>query len=266
MHLTQWLILALCCLALFTVVTVSSGAFTKDDLIERFEARIFTDAAGKTLPYRLLQPKNYDHKRQYPLVLFLHGSGERGTDNAAQLSNGATQFATDKLMDKYPCFVVAPQCPTDKRWVEVDWSLDSHVMPVEPSEPMRLTLLLLKSLQQEFRIDKTRIYVTGLSMGGFGTWDIIARHPELFAAASPVCGGGDEATAPLIKNIPIWAFHGDQDTTVKTTRTQHMIAALRKVGAKPHYTELLGVGHDCWDYAYANSDFYEWMFAQRKKR
>jgi predicted peptidase len=254
------------CLLLLGGMTVTVEAESPNQLMQRFEAHVFTDAQGKTLPYRLLKPKNLDPTKSYPLVLFFHGAGERGTDNLAQIRNGAFFFATNSIMEKYPCFVVAPQCPTDKRWVEVNWDADAHVMPVAPSEPMRLTLLLLDALQHEYKVDARRLYVTGLSMGGFGTWDIIARRPALFAAAVPVCGGGDEATAEAIKKVPIWAFHGDQDGAVKTTRSRHMIEALRKVDAHPKYTELLNVGHNAWDFAYCSSDMYEWLFAQHKKR
>ncbi|MHB9132292.1 MAG: carboxylesterase family protein [Armatimonadota bacterium] len=265
MHISSMLLLVVCCLVLLAVTALPTEAQQKDERIKQFEARTFTDAGGKTLTYRLLKPNNYDAKKKYPLVLFLHGAGERGINNTAQMTHGVSMFAFDRMKAKYPCFVLAPQCPGDKRWVEVDWNLDAHVMPVEPSEPMRLTLLLLDAIRQEFNIDKSRLYVTGLSMGGFGAWDIIARRPDLFAAAAPVCGGADEATAPKIKRIAIWAFHGDQDTVVKTIRSQHMIDALRKAGGKPQYTELLNVGHGAWDFAYADSNLYEWMFKQKKR-
>ncbi|HEX2948951.1 MAG TPA: prolyl oligopeptidase family serine peptidase [Armatimonadota bacterium] len=265
-HIHRLLSLAIVALALVMVSTVPSLAQSANDLQQRFEARIFTDANGKTQPYRLLKPKNYDATKKYPLVLFMHGAGERGTDNQAQLRSSVTFFATDAIMDKYPCFVIAPQCPPDKRWVEVNWGDNAHIIPAEPSEPMRLTLLLLDTIQKEFNIDKQRLYVTGLSMGGFGTWDIIARHPNMFAAAIPVCGGGDEHTAAAIKKIPIWAFHGDQDNVVKTIRSRHMIEALQQAGGQPKYTEFLGVGHNAWTFAYCNTDVYTWLFAQHRKK
>lgn len=248
--------------ALVAGLMVSSNAQAAD-LTEGFEARIYRDEAGKTLPYRLLKPKDYDPARRYPLVLFLHGAGERGTDNAKQLTHGAREFATPERQAKYPCFVVAPQCPEGIKWVDVDWGADAHVQPVQPTEPTRLALALVASLQHEFSIDARRLYVTGLSMGGFGTWDIITRYPRQFAAAVPVCGGADESKAPLIARMPIWAFHGDQDTTVKTKRSRNMIAALRAAEGNPRYTEYPGVGHGCWGPAYATAALYEWLFAQK---
>ena len=199
---------------------------------DKFEARTFTDAAGGKLLYRLLQPKNYDAKTKlkYPLVLFLHGAGERGADNKAQLVHGMADFAANKMMTDYPCFVVAPQCPTGEKWVDVDWSATKHDMPDKPASPMRLTLQLLDALQKEFSIDAARLYITGLSMGGYGTWDGIQRHPELFAAAVPICGGGDPKLAKKIAAIPIWAFHGDQDEAVPVSGSRDMIAALKTAG------------------------------------
>lgn len=261
-HLLSFLLLGLLALLGMTMAT----AETPQEMQQRFEARTFTGADGKTQPYCLLKPKDYDATKQYPLVLFLHGVGESGTDNKAQLRNGVYFFASDTMMAQHPCFVVAPQCPGGKRWVEVDWSLPSHVIPAQPSDPMALTLQLLDALPKEFSIDARRIYVTGLSMGGFGAWDILVRRPKLFAAAIPVCGGGDEHTAATIKSIPIWAFHGDRDGTVMTSRSRNMVTALEKVGAHPRYSELMNVGHNAWDYAYNSTDIYEWLFAQRRKK
>lgn len=236
-----------------------TAAITSDTL-KKFEARVYQGAAGDTLPYRLLKPAAYDAGRAYPLVLFLHGAGEMGTDNRAQLSPGVFEFASEKIMKGYPCFVVAPQ--TNIRWVDVDWALDKHLAPAEPSKTLRMAVDLILKLEKEFNIDARRIYVTGLSMGGYGTWDLIARYPEMFAAAAPICGGGDETRAWRITEVPIWAFHGGQDTVVKTIRSRNMIAAVRKAGGDPKYTEYQGVGHDSWVKAYGDPELYKWMFAQ----
>lgn len=232
---------------------------------DRFEARTFVDAAGKKLNYRLLKPKGYDPNKSYPLVLFLHGAGERGSDNKVQLVHGMNEFAADEIMEKYPAFVIAPQCPEGKQWVDVPWSADSHLMPKEPAEPLKQSLDLIAALQKEFSIDKSRLYVTGLSMGGFGAWDAIQRRPELFAAAVPVCGGGDSTLAEVIKGVPVWAFHGAEDGAVKPLRSRDMIAALKKAGGSPKYTEYEKVGHNSWEKAYADAKMFEWLFAQHKK-
>lgn len=242
-----------------------SASLTAADHRDRYEARTFTDGAGKKLHYRLLRPKGYDPQKAYPLVLFLHGAGERGDDNQKQLIHGMNEFAADEIMEKYPAFVIAPQCPEGKQWVDVSWSADSHTMPKEPAEPLRLSLDLIASLQKEFSIDRGRIYVTGLSMGGFGAWDAIQRRPELFAAAVSVCGGGDTTLAEKIKDVPVWAFHGAEDGAVKPKRSRDMIAALKKAGGSPKYTEYEKVGHNSWEKAYGDAKMYEWLFAQGKK-
>jgi predicted peptidase len=231
-----------------------------------FESHVFKNPDGKMLPYRLMKPKDYSDaaSAKYPLVLFLHGAGERGTDNVKTLVHGMREFARDDAREKYPCFVVVPQCPDASRWVEVDWTLDAHDQLPDDSETVKLTLELLESLQKEFRIDQNRLYVTGLSMGGFGTWDLITRHPDKFAAAVPVCGGGDETVAAKAARIPIWTFHGDKDTVVKPSRSRNMVDSLQKSGAKLIYSEYAGVGHDSWNRAYAEPTLMNWLFAQRR--
>ena len=234
------------------------------DVRDRFEKREYADAEGAKLPYRLLKPNNYDSKQKYPLVVFLHGAGERGTDNVKQLVHGMADFASDKIMEKYPAFVLAPQSPDGQQWVDVPWSADEHKMPDKPAAPLRQTLELIAALQQEFAIDGGRIYVTGLSMGGFGAWDCIQRRPDLFAAAAPVCGGGDATMAAKMKQVPVWAFHGDADGAVKVRRSRDMIAALKAAGGSPKYTEYKGVGHDSWTATYRDPEFYSWLFAQQR--
>lgn len=231
---------------------------------ERFERRIFQlgDAA---LPYRLLRPRNYDPSKTYPLVVFLHGAGERGTDNEKQLVHGMSDFASDDVMQKYPSFVAAPQCPDEQQWVDTPWTADAHTMPQHPTEPMRLTLELIEALEHEFAIDGERVYLTGLSMGGFGVWDALQRQPRRFAAAVPICSGGDLALAGQIAHVPVWAFHGELDTTVKPKRSRDMIAALQQAGGQARYTEYPGVGHNSWTATYANREVYAWLFAQRRK-
>ncbi|MDB5385651.1 MAG: phospholipase/Carboxylesterase [Planctomycetaceae bacterium] len=233
---------------------------------EPYAARVFEDAQGKKLPYRIMQPEGYaaNGTTKYPLVLFLHGAGERGTDNVKQLVHGTGDFAKPENRKKYPCFLIAPQCPEGKRWVEVEWTLKSHKQLPEDSESAKLTLELISSLEKEFRIDPKRRYVTGLSMGGFGTWDLITRHPDLWAAAVPICAGADEATAPKVAKMPIWAFHGDKDTVVIPERSRNMIMAISKAGGKPFYTEYPGVGHNSWAAAYADPQMMEWLFAQKR--
>ena len=229
-----------------------------------YEARTFTGADGATLGYRLLTPQNYDAKQKYPLVLFLHGAGERGADNAAQLKHGAPLFAKPEVREKYPCFVVAPQCPPEQKWADIDWTSDTPTQPEKVSAPMALALGALEAVQKEFSIDADRLYVTGLSMGGYGTWDLVTRFPEKWAAAVPVCGGGDKAVAARAKGVPLWAFHGLEDPTVKPARSQEMIAALVAAGGTPLFSEYPYVKHDSWTVAYGEPELLPWLFAQKR--
>jgi poly(3-hydroxybutyrate) depolymerase len=429
MRLTTALLLALSPLSL---------AATLDD----FEPRQYKDADGYTLNYRLYKPKNYDPSKPYPLILFLHGAGERGNNNTAQVRD-ALHWAKDSVQTEHPAFVLAPQCPAtrnafqlygtakdfdpshntyaqaapgewktyrihlaalptgpkrflslinaapvrrpgarpatpatpattpaaarvalipatatvapscefrhvrvyeegggvtaprvdlrkldftrrqgngkltvsddgttvsldgdlrakapfaytvtpksilefefrataqglahaisldeddffDYRWANMDWAAKSGSAAKDPSTPTRLALAALEGLRKEFNLDPKRLYLTGLSMGGYGTWDVLARHPTLFAAAVPVCGGADESTAPAIKDLPIWCFHGGADKTVPPERSRNMIAALKAAGGNPKYTEYEGVGHNSWDKAYAEPDLPKWLFAQHR--
>jgi len=252
------------CFTLGLAAFMSSDCLSAADNRDRFEVRVFQDG-DYTLPFRLLRPKEYDAKKKYPLVIFLHGAGERGNDNVKQLRHGMNDFASDEVMAKYPAFVMAPQCPENEKWSDVDWSAMSSTLPEKPSRSLSATIKAADALQKEFSIDPARIYITGLSMGGYGTWDALSRWPKKFAAAAPVCGGGDPAYAQRIKDVPIWAFHGDEDKAVKVQRSREMVEALKAAGAAPKYTEYAGVGHDSWTRTYSDPALYEWLFAQRKK-
>lgn len=235
-------------------MTLTSSAA---DLASRFERKEFKSNDGSSLLYRFLKPTKIEAGRKYPLVLFLHGAGERGNDNTAQLVHGVKTFATDEFLEKYPCFVVAPQCPQEMKWSDIDWSTEKVVFPEKESPTAVLMMQCLDVMEKELPIDTDREYVTGLSMGGYGSWDAIVRHPKRFAAAVPVCGGCDLCKATIIAQIPVWTFHGDQDQAVKVERSREMIEALRAVGGKPKYTEYPGVGHDSWNNAYADQSMYE---------
>lgn len=234
------------------------------DPADVFEAREFRNSGGETLRYRLLKPLDAKPGEKYPLVLFFHGAGERGDDNKLQLFHGCRDLAADAMRRRHPAFVVVPQCPVEKRWVEVPWDAPSHRMPEQISDPLRLTLQLICCLEKELPIDPCRRYGVGLSMGGYGVWDILQRRPELLAAAAPVCAGGDPAYAACFAKTPVWAFHGDADATVMVNRSREMVAALRVAGGRPIYTEYEGVGHNSWTDTFANRTMWDWLFAQRK--
>ena len=227
-----------------------------------FEARVYRDASGGELQYRLLKPEPYDATRKYPLVVFLHGSGECGTDNLAQLKNGVREFlGSPEARAKYPCFYMVPQSPPNDSWGRAAFSGVTRPVLTDTS---RRVLEVIEGLQKEFSIDATRLYIGGLSMGGFGTWDLISRYPDLFAAAFPICGGGAPARAPLVKDLPLWVFQGGADPVVPPKMAQDMVEAIKKAGGTPKYTEYPGVGHNSWTSAFKEPLLLEWMFAQKR--
>ncbi len=198
----------------------------------------------------------------------LHGAGERGNDNYSQLKWGVPHFAEPKFRERYPAFVVAPQMQEEQVWSQLITSRDTTAftasMGEKPTKPMRLTIELLEQLQDKYSVDANRLYVTGISMGGFGAFDLIQRFPNKFAAAVPVCGGGDLTRAFMLKDMPIWAFHGTEDQVVDPGFSRSIIEAIRLAGGSPGYTEYPDEGHiGAWVQAYRNPHLYEWMFSKQ---
>lgn len=243
----------------------TATAATAADPTSVFEPREFVGSPGTPLKYRLLKPLGYESGKKYPLVLFLHGAGERGDDNAITLKHGAKDFASPENRSKYPAYVVVPQCPKDHKWSEVDWSKETSSLPEKASDALQSVKELVDDMVENAGVDRNRIYITGLSMGGYGTWDAIARYPDYFAAAAPICGGGDPKTVSLFKKLPIWCFHGAKDPVVKVGRSIEMVDALRAVGSNVRYTEYPEAQHDSWTETYSNPEFYTWLFAQRRE-
>lgn len=249
-----------------------------------YNERVYRNENGRTLPYRLMAPDGFHSveepnslasprsdlkSREFPLVLFLHGAGERGADNKKQLVHGAADFANEQRRKQHPCFVVFPQCPEGQRWVESDWSLPSGrgVFPDTPSEPMTLALELVDELVASLPVDKGRIYVTGLSMGGMGSWYAAASQPARFAAMLEVCGGGDPSWSKRYQGMPLWVFHGEADSVVPVSRAREMIRDLAESGHSPdlRYTEYPGVGHNSWTQTYKRDDVFDWLFSHQKR-
>ncbi|HUB62056.1 MAG TPA: prolyl oligopeptidase family serine peptidase [Puia sp.] len=220
---------------------------------------------GDTLSYRMLFP-DANRERKYPLVIFLHGSGERGSDNDAQLKWGVMNFATDRNMLEHPAIVIAPQCPEHQTWSSVtrDKSGTGMSLNAQPSTPMRLVIGLIHRLETTMPVDTNRIYITGLSMGGYGTYDALERYPDLFAAAVPVCGAGDTSRAASIAHIPMWIYLGAEDPAVNPLNGLAMLEALTHAGAHPGFTQYPEVGHFSWLGAYSDPLMIEWLFRQHK--
>ena len=197
-----------------------------------------------TMKYLIYLPKDYEQKESWPLMLFLHGSGERG-DNLDLVK----KHGPPKLIDagkQFPFIVVSPQCPNGQSW-----------------EPFKLTALL-DEITEKYKVDQDRIYLTGLSMGGFGTWALAAHTPNRFAAIVPICGGGDPSRAKRIAHIPTWVFHGGKDPTVPIENSKKMVEALKKAGGDPKFTIYPDAGHDSWTQAYNTPELYEWLLQQKR--
>ncbi|HEY2730280.1 MAG TPA: prolyl oligopeptidase family serine peptidase [Polyangia bacterium] len=249
----------LACSFVFAIAVAAGSARAQTgptDPYAGMEGRLFTGQAGFTLPYRLAKPPAYDAANKYPLVIFLHGSGESGTDNRLQVSKNigtntpGSIFTTAANQAKFPSFLIAPQCPSPA----VGWaSGNAH----------EAVLKLITAMQAEFSIDTNRLYLTGLSMGGIGTWSLIEEHPAMFAAAIPMSGIGDPTMAAKIVRIPIWDFHGAMDPSVNVSNSRNMIAALRAAGGNPFYTEYPNGQHDIWFMGYTTPELLPWMNVQR---
>ena len=197
------------------------------------------------MDYLLYLPKDYESQDKWPLMLFLHGAGERGDDLVKVKKHGPPKLISQGK--SFPCIVVSPQCNEGFWW-----------------EPTELTVLL-DAIEDQYKVDPERIYVTGLSMGGFGTWRLAAYRPERFAAIAPICGGGEPYWARTIKHLPTWAFHGAKDLVVPVERSEQMVKALQKEGGEPKFTVYPEADHDSWTETYEKPEFYEWMFQQRRE-
>lgn len=251
-------------LALTTNLLAQYQPSNVSELADKLEARN-TSTSKNSIPYQLFIPTEFEQTQSYPIILFLHGSGERGDDNLKQLSWGVEAFISEEVQSLQKAFVLAPQCPAGKRWVEVNWDSTAHDMPVQPSDALQSVWSELSMLQREFPIDGNRIYVIGLSMGGYGTWDLLQRYGNEIAAAVPICGGGDVKLIDKLVDVPIWAFHSEDDTIVPVQRSRDMFeAVVEQGGQKIRYTEFSTEGHNSWSAPFESMALYRWLFQQSR--
>ncbi len=226
---------------------------------------------GKSLPYQVMFPEGYSDKKMYPLLIFLHGAGERGNDNQKQLTHGK-QFLIDNFYSKYPAIVIAPQCPETDYWSNVERQQigDKMTFNFGKDEEPTTAMFVLKSLIQNWiesgKIDKTRVYVGGLSMGGMGTLELLWRMPNTFAAAFPVCGGCDQKKIPSFANkTAVWLFHGDVDGVVPVENSRMTYKKLKALNGDVKYTEYKGVNHNAWDSTFVEKQLAPWLFSHQKE-
>lgn len=226
---------------------------------------------GDTLPYRILLPKNFNPEKTYPLLLFLHGAGERGNDNEAQLTHGADLFLKTENREQFPAIIVFPQCSKEGYWSSVDVKREpdnyTWTYPTKKQKNSTLDLVegLICQLKKAYNIDKNRLYIAGLSMGGMGTFEMVWRNPKMFAAAMPICGGANPVIAKKLTHPEWWIFHGEKDAIVPVHLSKEMQKALLEVGATTKLTLYPAVNHDSWTNAFAEEDFLNWLFSKRRK-
>lgn len=227
----------------------------------------FTSRSGYQLNYRVLYPLNYDPSRQYPLLLFMHGAGERGSDNQTQLTHGGDLLASYETQTKYPAIVIFPQCPETAWWTlyqRPEKPGEKRVYPYNSrlTEQIAAVKELIDSYIDKGVVDTKRIYVSGLSMGAMATYDLVLRYPRFFAAAAPICGGANLKRLAEFKGKTAFSiYHGEVDGTVDVQFSRDAYKTLKDAGAEVRYKEYPGVDHNSWDNAFAEPDYLSWIFS-----
>lgn len=231
---------------------VQSAGLKDGPYAERITGQFEKGVSAEGLNYQLYGNPKWDGEKRWPLLIWLHGAGQSGADNEAQMGGATKAFSTPENQEARPCFILAPQCPSR----DIGWK----------NEVADHLVALVRDLADRLPIDETRIYLTGSSMGGSGSWTLAAAHPELFAAVVPLCGGGDPGKAESLMGTPIWVFHGDQDDQVPVDRSRTIVKAIQDAGgALIQYSELAGEGHLIAAGVYARPELHEWIFAQQRK-
>jgi len=229
--------------ALFTIYAEESEQVPSKQKSMSFETQVVKTVK---LDYLFYLPKDYgkDKDKKFPLILFLHGAGERGDDLEKVKVHGIPKIVEQR--DDFPFIAVSPQCP-EKSWWEID-----------------ALKALLDEIIDKYAVDPDRVYLTGLSMGGFGSWSLGIAYPDKFAAIVPICGGGDEEEVAILKDVPIWVFHGAKDGTVKLEQSEKMVNALKEAGGNVKFTVYPEANHDSWTETYDNPELYEWLLQQKR--
>lgn len=236
-----------------------------------YQKRVYTSKDGKTLNYRILYPNEYHKSKKYPVLLFLHGSGERGNDNEKQLVHGGDLFLNPSVREKFPAIVLFPQCPEGKTWSSLNIKIEDgkkvyqHNADNKPREMAEMLDGLLKEIKKTTKVDAKRFYIMGLSMGGFGTLEMLYLYPDRFAAAVPICGGHMTDLAEVYaKKVPIWFFHGAKDNVVPPYFSRNLYTKLKELGAEVKYTEFPEANHNSWDSTFATPELLSWIFSHHK--
>jgi predicted peptidase len=262
-------------IGLLPIITFSQSQHDQNNIVEPIkriinalnkiepEKKVFNNGYD-SIPYRLVYPERQIQTEKYPLLVYLHGMGTRGKDNKKPLEKFSVFFSDSTTANKFPCYILIPQCPENDVWVSFPDFPNSLSTSAEPTHAAQSVLALINHLIETKNIDTNKIYLTGFSMGGEGTFDLLTREPKLFACGVPLASVADTSKAKLITNIPVWAFHGSDDKINNVKYSRIMIEEIKKNGGNPVYSELKGVGHDCRDVAYLNKELWIWVFKQHK--
>ena len=237
---------------------------------QEYEKRLYINQ-NDTLPYRLLLPDNYNPKKSYPLLVFLHGAGERGNDNEKQLIHGSNLYTSDTFRKNYSAIVVFPQCPKNSYWASVQknktkklekrFNFEKNLKTFHTQEVLEL---FIYDLEKSYAIDPSRRYLGGLSMGGMGTFELVTRMPNYFAAAFAICGGGNPAWSKTLGKTPFWIFHGDKDNVVSYLFSKRMYRKMKRFNKDTKFTSYEGVNHESWNNTFQEPQLFPWIFSFKK--
>lgn len=254
------------------IILLLSAQFVEAQVKSEFSKEYYVKD-DDTLQYRMLLPKDFSENKQYPIVLFLHGAGERGNDNAKQLIHGSKLFADNNNRENFPAIVIFPQCPNADYWSNAKVNRKTHPitlkypMKAPPTKSLNLVMELMEDYLKRPYVDRNKIYVGGLSMGGMGTFEILYRKPQMFAAAFAICGGGNPKTVNKYANTTdLWVFHGANDDVVNPQLSVAMVSAFLKAGGKPNFTLYAKDNHNSWDSAFAEPELLPWLFSKSKHK
>lgn len=262
-------ILYLLAMMLLLLLMIPFAASAQEQGLDAYKKDTFINK-GDTLCYRILYPENFSSDEKYPLLLFLHGAGERGNDNEAQLIHGGDLFLKDSIRKEFPAIVVFPQVPKDDYWANVEVNRNTHPFEfdfhneAEPTTSMKLAMKLMDSLSQQKFVDNERIYVGGLSMGGMGTYEILSRKPEMFAAAFVICGAADPVVVNHYrKGFPVWIFQGEKDDIVSPHYAKMLARLINHKGGEAKLSLYPNDNHNSWDSALAEPYLLPWLFSKK---
>ncbi|RAV28468.1 phospholipase [Sinomicrobium soli] len=254
-------VLSLLCLVLYTALSSAQDH-------SLYQQREFVSGSD-TLLYRVLYPEDFSESREYPVVLFMHGAGERGNDNNTQLTHGSKLFVQDSVRKRFPAIVIFPQCPKDDYWANARINRDKTPLKIrfrygrKPTRALGLVMRMMDSITEAPYVKQDQVYVMGLSMGGMGTFELLYRKPGMFAAAVPVCGGGKPASVKeYATQVPLWIFHGARDNVVDPVFSVRMVERLLKEGGTPRFTLYENANHNSWDPAFAEPELLPWLFSK----